>query len=89
MPDRPPTRRPERRGAPPVLIIVPSLVSGTGLVLVIVGLLFDREIVRFTLVVLGMLLLWLDFFITMAVFRFTARSIDRRLRDIEERLRED
>ena len=32
---------------------------------------------------LGALLLWLDFFITMAIFRRTVRSIDGRLRRIE------
>jgi hypothetical protein len=37
---------------------------------------------------LGGLLLWLDFFITMAIFRRSVRSIDRRLRRIEADLHE-
>ena len=35
---------------------------------------------------LGVVLLWLDFFITMAIFRRTVRDIDGRLKRIEERL---
>lgn len=75
-----------RNPAEPVLIVVPSLVSGAGVVLVLVGLLINQQVVRDILLSTGIVLLWLDFFITMAIFRYTLRNVDRRLRAIEERL---
>ncbi|GBD23011.1 hypothetical protein HRbin29_00662 [bacterium HR29] len=72
----------------PVLIVVPSLVSGAGLVFVLIALFVDHPIIRPLFLTLGLTLLWLDFFVTMAVFRYYVRSIDRRLRRIEARLPE-
>jgi hypothetical protein len=78
-----------RRGAGPVLIVVPSIVSGMGVAFILVAVLVDQQVVRDIFLSLGVILLWLDFFITMAIFRYTVRSIDRRLRAIEERLSRD
>lgn len=72
----------------PVLIVVPSLISGAGLVLVLVALFVDHPIISPLFLSLGLTLLWLDFFVTMAIFRYYVRSIDRRLRHIESRLLE-
>ena len=69
-----------------MLIVLPSVVSGIGVLLLILGIVIDDTLIRDILVASGALLLWLDFFITMAIFRHTVRSIDRRLRRIEARL---
>ncbi len=78
-------RRTERREAQPVLVVVPSLISGAGLVFVLLALFIDHEIVRPLFLALGVTLMWLDFFVTMAIFRYYVRSIDRRLRRLESR----
>ncbi|MCS7295469.1 MAG: hypothetical protein RMK15_02035 [Chloroflexota bacterium] len=70
----------------PVLIVVPSLISGAGLVFVLIALFVDHPVIRPLFLSLGLILLWLDFFVTMAIFRYYVRSIDRRLRRIEARL---
>ena len=75
----------ERREAQPVLVVVPSLISGAGLVFVLLALFIDHEIVRPLFLALGVTLMWLDFFVTMAIFRYYVRSIDRRLRRLESR----
>lgn len=72
----------------PVLVVVPSLISGAGLAFVLVALVVDHAIVRPLFLALGVTLMWLDFFVTMAIFRYYVRSIDRRLRRIEARLPE-
>lgn len=66
-----------------MLIVLPSVVSGIGVTLLILGVLIDQPIVRDVCIAVGALLLWLDFFITMAIFRRTVKSIDGRLRQIE------
>lgn len=66
-------------------IVLPSVVSGIGVVLLLVGIFVDQSIVRFVCISLGALLLWLDFFITMAIFRYHVRAINGRLRRLEER----
>jgi hypothetical protein len=71
-----------------VLIVLPSLVSGVGLAFVLLGVFIDHEVLHKVFLSLGGLLLWLDFFITMAIFRRSVRSIDRRLRRIEADLHE-
>jgi len=78
-------RRDERREAQPVLVVVPSLISGAGLIFVLLALFIDHEIVRPLFLALGVTLMWLDFFVTMAIFRYYVRSIDRRLRRLESR----
>jgi len=69
-----------------VLIVLPSVVSGIGALLILVGIVVDDEVIRDVSLSLGVVLLWLDFFITMAIFRRTVRDIDGRLKRIEERL---
>lgn len=69
-----------------MLIVLPSIVSGIGALLILVGIVVDDEVVRDVSLSLGVILLWLDFFITMAIFRRTVRDIDGRLKRIEERL---
>lgn len=83
--------QPSAGGSPviqPVLIVVPSLISGAGLVFALIALFVDHAIIRPLFLSVGLTLLWLDFFVTMAVFRYYVRSIDRRLRRIESRLLE-
>lgn len=69
-----------------MLIVLPSIVSGIGAVLILLGIIIDDEVIRDVSLSLGVILLWLDFFITMAIFRRTVRDIDGRLKHIEERL---
>ena len=65
-------------------IVLPSIVSGVGVILLLVGIFVDQSIVRFAGISLGALLLWLDFFITMAIFRYHVRAINNRLARIEK-----
>jgi hypothetical protein len=67
-----------------MLIVLPSIVSGIGVAFLLAGIFIDQSILRPLFVSIGALLLWLDFFITMAIFRFTVRDIDRRLGAIED-----
>lgn len=67
-------------------IVLPSIVSGLGLLLLLLGVFIDETVFRVIFVSAGGLLLWLDFFITMAIFRFTVRDINRKLRTIEEQV---
>jgi hypothetical protein len=75
-----------RRSLAPVLIVVPSLISALGLVFILVAYLSNNQVVTDVFFVLGAILLFLDFFITMAIFRYTVRNIDRRLHRIEASL---
>ena len=70
----------------PVLIVVPSLISGLGLSFLLVAYLSNNQIVTDVFFVTGAILLFLDFFVTMALFRYTVRNIDGRLRRLEEGL---
>ncbi len=67
-----------------MLIVLPSIVSGLGVAFLLAGIFVDQTLLRVIFVSIGALLLWLDFFITMAIFRFTVRDINRRLANIEE-----
>ena len=69
-----------------MLIVLPSVLSAIGVAFVVVAVLVDQEIVRAVFLSLGLLLLWLDVFLTMAVMRRVLRSMDRRLRRIEANL---
>lgn len=80
------TEQGARRALAPVLIVVPSLISGAGLAFILVSYLSNNQIVTDVFFVIGAILLFLDFFITMALFRYTVRTIDRRLRRIETAL---
>jgi hypothetical protein len=76
-------RKGERDVAGPAMIVVPSLLSGAGLVLILVAIFLDNELAQKILLAIGVVALWLDFFTTMAIFRYSIRSINRRLRVIE------
>ncbi len=78
-------RHPPRRTPTPVLVVVPSLVSGVGVVFILLAIIFDETVFRAVSLCIGVVLLWLDFFITMAIFRYTVRSIDKRLGELERR----
>lgn len=69
-----------------MLIVLPSIVSAIGVAFVVVGVVVDHEIVRAVFLSVGMLLLWMDIFLTMAIMRRALRNIDRRLRRIEATL---
>ncbi len=76
---------PARRTPTPVLVVLPSLVSGVGVIFILLAIIFDATVVRAVCLSIGVVLLWLDFFITMAIFRYTVRSIDRRLDELQHR----
>jgi len=69
-------------------IVLPSFVSGIGVVFLLLGIFIDQAVVRIVFVTLGAVLMWLDFFITMAIFRYNMRDINRRLRKLEEDMQE-
>jgi hypothetical protein len=69
-----------------VLIVLPSIVSGLGVLLLLLGVFIDETVLRVIFISAGAILLWLDFFITMAIFRFTVRDINQKLQVIEERV---
>lgn len=68
-----------------MLIVLPSLVSGIGVAFILAGIFIDHTLLRNICFAIGATLFWLDFFITMAILRRSIRSIDTRLRRIEER----
>ena len=70
-------------------IVLPSLVSGLGLVFLLLGIFIDQTVIRIVFITVGAVLLWLDFFITMAIFRYNVRDTNRRMRRIEERSLKD
>ena len=70
-----------------MLIVLPSLVSGAGVALILVAIFVDQSLVRGICLSAGVVLLWADFFVTMAIFRRTVRSIDRRLDRLERIVR--
>ena len=70
-------------------IVLPSLVSGLGLVFLLLGIFIDQAVIRIVFITVGAVLLWLDFFITMAIFRYNVRDTNRRMRRIEERSLKD
>ncbi len=69
-------------------IVLPSFVSGIGVVFLLLGIFIDQAVVRIVFGTLGAVLMWLDFFITMAIFRYNMRDINRRLRKLEEDMQE-
>ena len=72
-----------------MLIVLPSIVSAIGVAFLVVGVVVDHEVIRAVFLSIGMLLLWLDIFLTMALMRRTLRNIDRRLRRMEAKLYEE
>lgn len=73
-------------GSVSLLIVLPSIVSAIGIAFVVVGVVVDHEVIRAVFLSVGLLLLWLDIFLTMALSRRALRNIDRRLRRMEARL---
>ena len=71
------------RGLSPVAIVLPSVVSGIGVFFILLALLINHRIIQDICLTIGLVLLWLDFFITMAILRHALRNIDRRLRRLE------
>ncbi|MEZ4480304.1 MAG: hypothetical protein R3B97_04000 [Dehalococcoidia bacterium] len=69
-----------------MLIVLPSIISAIGVAFVVVGVVVNQEIIRAVFLSVGLLLLWLDVFLTMALMRRALRTIDCRLRRIEARL---
>ncbi len=69
-----------------MLIVVPSLLSGAGIIFILTGIWVDHWVVRNICFTVGAVLLWIEFFITMAIFRHRSRSTDRRLARLEESL---
>lgn len=71
-----------------MLIVLPSLVSGVGVAFILAAILVNNTILRDVFLCAGVVLLWLDFFVTMAIFRHSIRSIDRRLNSMENQSRD-
>lgn len=69
-----------------MLIVLPSIVSGLGVAFILGAVLVNQRVVQDVFLCVGVILLWLDFFITMAILRHALRSIDRRLRRLEARI---
>jgi hypothetical protein len=69
-----------------VFIAIPSFVSAVGIVLVIVAISLGDNVARQVLLVIGLGLVWFDFFVGMAHQRRALRDIDQRLRAIEDAL---
>lgn len=74
-----------RRTVGGALIVVPSLLSGAGVAFILVAVLVDHQIVRDVFAVTGAIMLWFDFFVTMAIIRYSLRSLDRRVAALERR----
>ena len=66
------------------LIVVPSLLSGAGLAFLLVAFLINNLLVRDIFLVIGAVFLWFDFFFSMAVIRYTLRSLDIRVANLEK-----
>jgi hypothetical protein len=66
-----------------VLIVLPSVISAIGVAFVVVGVVVSQEIIRAIFLSVGLFLLWIDVFLTLAVMRRAMRNVDRRLKRIE------
>ena len=78
-----------RRTVGGALIVVPSLLSGVGIAFILAALLVDHQIVKDAFIIVGAVTLWFDFFVSMAIIRFSLRSLDRRLSALEAARLED
>ena len=67
------------------LIVVPSLLSGAGVAFILVAVLVNHNIIRDVFIIIGAIMLWFDFFVTMAIIRYSLRSLDRRIAVLEGR----
>ncbi len=72
-----------RRTVGGALIVVPSLLSGVGLAFILAAFLLHNQVIRDVFVVTGAIMLWFDFFVTMAIIRYSLRSLDRRVESLE------
>ena len=77
-----------RRTVGGALIVVPSLLSGAGIAFILAAVLVNNQIVRDVFMIIGAITLWFDFFVTMAIIRYSLRSIDRRISALEARHRD-
>ncbi len=65
--------------------MVPSLLSGAGIGFILGAILSNNQVIQDVLVVIGAVMLWFDFFVTMAIIRYSLRSLDRRIEALETR----
>lgn len=78
-----------RRTVGGALIVVPSLLSGVGIAFILAALLVNHQIIKDTFIIIGAVMLWFDFFVTMAIIRYSLRSLDRRISVLESRGEDD
>ncbi len=74
-----------RRTVGGALIVVPSLLSGVGIAFILAAILVNHQIIQDAFMIVGAVMLWFDFFVTMAIIRYSLRSLDRRIAALEER----
>ena len=74
-----------RRTVGGALIVVPSLLSGVGIGFILAAILVDHQIIQDIFMIIGAVMLWFDFFVTMAIIRYSLRSLDRRIGALEKR----
>jgi hypothetical protein len=69
-----------------VLIVLPAVVSGIGIAFVVVAVIVGHDIIRAVFLSLGLLMLWLDIFLTLLLMRRWLRNLNARLQRIEAKL---
>ena len=74
-----------RRSVGGALIVVPALLSGVGIAFILAAIMVNHEIIQNAFMIVGAVMLWFDFFVTMAIIRYSLRSLDRRLSVLEKR----
>ena len=74
-----------RRSVGGALIVVPSLLSGVGIAFILAAIMVNHDIIQNAFMIVGAVMLWFDFFVTMAIIRYSLRSLDRRLSVLEKR----
>ncbi len=74
-----------RRTVGGALIVVPSLLSGVGIAFILAAIMVNHQIIKDVFIIIGAIMLWFDFFVTMAIIRYSLRSLDRRIAVLEER----
>lgn len=79
-------RRSSVPGGAAALIVLPSLISGLGVAFVLTAILLNQRILQDIFLVTGVILLWLDFFVTAAIWRYSMRSMDKRMARLESAL---
>ncbi len=78
-----------RRTVGGALIVVPSLLSGVGIAFILAAILVNHQIIQDAFMIVGAVMLWFDFFVTMAIIRYSLRSLDRRIAVLEERAEDE